>query len=77
MSSPVAQVVTPDMTDPNSTQLYINNLSFGTTQEALAAFFTTRIGVTPSEVTIVKNKSTAVHTCWVMVRAFVGHGPPC
>ena len=61
MSSPVAsatpQVITPDMTDPNSTQLYINNLSFSTTREALTAFFQSKLGVAPSDVNIVAHKS--------------------
>ena len=61
MASPVAsatpQVITPDMTDPNSTQLYINNLSFNTTREGLTSFFQSALGVDPSDVNIVAHKS--------------------
>lgn len=56
MSSPVAQVTTPDQTDPNSTQLYINNLSFSTTPEALTNFLASKLGAPPSHVNIVINR---------------------
>ena len=54
-AGPVPDVVTPQMTDPNSTQLYINNLSFSTTPESLTAFFSSRLGFPASDVNIVTN----------------------
>ena len=56
MSTAAPAVVTPEMTDPNSTQLYINNLNFNTTAEALTSFFQSKLQVAPSDVNIVTNK---------------------
>ena len=49
-------VTTPQQTDPNSTQLYINNLSFSSTPESLVAFFASSLSQPPQDVNIITHK---------------------
>ena len=49
-------VTLPQQTDPNSTQLYINNLSFTTTPESLVAFFASSLSAPPADVNIITHK---------------------
>ena len=49
-------VAVPAASDPNSTQLYINNLSFSSTPESLIAFFASSLSQPPQDVNIITHK---------------------
>ena len=49
-------VAVPAQSDPNSTQLYINNLSFSTTPDSLVAFFASSLSQPPQDVNIITHK---------------------
>ena len=49
-------VPVPAQSDPNSTQLYINNLSFTTTPDSLQAFFASSLSQPPQDVNIITHK---------------------
>lgn len=56
-SAPAAERKKPERkTFPDATQLYVNNLSFATTTEELAALFQTKTGAAPLDVEIVKSR---------------------
>ena len=65
----------PAQTDPNSTQLYINNLSFNTKPESLVAFFASSLSQPPQDVNIISHKHSGRSKGFGFVRVSLQDAP--